>query len=129
VTAAVGTLAWHLEQLGEHPCCCLVGELQCGLWCGHDGEHVPHIPGGYLLMPPLLSPLGRLRWARGTCPVCSRPLRPKQTGAGRFWLREAAESGEFGLYVWQIDGGFTVSRVGLLWRFWSCGCEAFEVER
>jgi hypothetical protein len=122
VTAPVGSFEWHLEQLGEHPCCWVMDGEPCGLWCGHAGDHLPWVPGDYLSLTPLLNPLGWLRlvlarWPWLPCPVCS----DRTDGF--------PVPGVVGLHVWVFQPGGSVERSGRYWQFWPCGCEAFEVTR
>ena len=114
-------MAWHLEQLGEHGCCWLIRGEQCGLLCGHDGEHELFTPGQYLRMPRLLPPLGALRfdlarWPWKRCPMCSERV----DGVG---------FGDTGTHVWAFWDQDNVARRGGRWEFSPCGCEAFEADR
>jgi hypothetical protein len=117
-----GILAAHYAE--QHPCCWIVAPeyVQCGLWCGHDGAHLPYVPGEYLPVPEL-HPLDVLRltalspwrpWWLVTCPVCGTDTKS--------WLthREAGDLATF------VGGEWRVQRV-LWWRFQPCGCEAREV--
>lgn len=119
MSAPVGSFAWHLEQLGEHPCCWIVTEReQCGLWCGHDGECLPYVAGGYL-PEPLLHPLDLLRlrltpWWRWRCPLCGADVRR---------LDQEPEA------VARQDGDGWRESDEAAWRFWPCGCRAREVEQ
>ena len=124
MSSLAGSFAWHLEQLGDHGCCALVQDdghvVECGLLCGHDCDHQPWTPGEYLTLTPLLDPLGWLRftwahWLWRPCPVCSC----RTDGVP---VRSAA-----GLHVWHFGPDLVVERSGRSWKFWPCGCEAFEV--
>lgn len=114
----------HCEH--EHQCCWIVdGETQCGLWCGHDGDHTPHQIGEYLSAAmPVIHPLNMLRldilmragqWSRLRCPLC---------GAGRhpfgFTFGCEAPVGRF-----HADGRF--GGYESIWRFEPCGCEGREL--
>jgi hypothetical protein len=121
--AASSRSARHLELFVEHPCCYIVpgaeDVVQCGLWCGHDGAHLPYVPGAYLWLAPELHPLDALRlrlarWPwRMLCPVCA--------GTASSW-----EAKQAGLTVW-ILGGEQRAGYPTEWRFGPCGCEAREV--
>lgn len=120
MSANVGSFAWHLEQLGEHPCCWVVSQEMCGLWCGHGGEHLPFVPGAYLQLPYELGPLEVLRvrlsrWPWICCPVCGARVDL----FGRKWV---------GLVSWDVGDE---RRIGteISWEFRPCGCEAREVDR
>jgi hypothetical protein len=122
MSGAAGTFAWHLEQLGEHPCCWITDREQCGLWCGHDGDHLPYVPGQYLRLPPEVHPLDVLRfllsvwWQRGLpCPMCGQ--RTDDWTGGRM----SYES-------WHVGDERRAAPVAR-WQFWPCRCEAREVQR
>lgn len=122
MSAAVGTFEWHLEQLGQHPCCWVVAAgdkyRQCGLYCGHSGEHLSYVPGEYLFMPRRLDPLAGLRLQLARFPWCPCPV------CGRFvdgW------DALWGVHSWEIAPGDVRSERGWLRSFVPCGCEAFEV--
>ncbi len=112
-----------------HGCCWAFGDplyVMCGLWCGHQGEHVPYVPGGYLRLPPEMHPLEVLLfrivrrptawpwlWWGPSCPVCRRPVVDWDC----WWpQREGWQAGD----EW---------RIGLVatWRLRPCGCEAREL--
>lgn len=66
---------WEAHFANQHQCCRIADPTRyrrCGLWCGHDGDHVPYTPGDYL-QPPLLHPLDRIRLlflGDDRCPLC-----------------------------------------------------------
>jgi len=114
----------HYEH--EHQCCWIVdGETRCGLWCGHDGDHIPHQIGDYLtITTPVIHPLDMLRlnslmraeqWNRLRCPLC---------GAGQhsFGLTLDCEGLIGRFYDDEDHGGYE-----RLWRFEPCGCEGREI--
>lgn len=112
-------MAAHFAQ--EHRCCWIVELEQCGLWCGHDGDHLGYVPGGYL-PPPLIGPLdvlrvsGRFRVRR--CPVCGRT--PKH-----WWEFDASVESPVSAY--RRSGEDWQMTLESLWSFSPCGCEAREI--
>ena len=118
----MGSFEWHLEQLGEHACCWVVDSDLCGLWCGHKGDHLPYVPGQYLLLPAELHPLDELQlrlarwpWPGVRCPFCRRRV-------------EGWEAGPAVWTSWSV--GDEERRVlETTWRFWPCGCMGWEVGR
>lgn len=103
----------------QHSCCWIVELEQCGLWCGHDGEHVPFVPGDYL-SEPTVHPLDVLRlersrwpWRNLRCPLCRGKLDR--------WC-----AGPRGTVSRAVDGGWHLS-TETPWRFSPCGCEAREI--
>ncbi|MEU5596671.1 hypothetical protein [Streptomyces sp. NPDC020298] len=111
-----------------HQCCWIIdGDdyEHCGLWCDHDGDHVPYTPGAYL-PPPIISPLGllalqRCRWSCLVCPLCGRrgeyvscdpPFRVRRDGDGSTsWYEPDDGPGD----------------IEILWQFEPCGCEGREI--
>lgn len=128
MTAMVAALGHGRVQ---HQCCWYVdAERPCGLWCGHDGGHVPHV--GEYLPPPIISALWVLwfrqqamahAWKLLFCPLCgARPPQqrmPWEPGFEVFY-------GEEGLVfrAWRDVERITYERV---WRFEPCGCEGREL--
>jgi len=127
-----GTLAppSHLDP--PHQCCWVADPeecTQCGLWCGHDGDHVPYTPGDYLPAP-LLHPLdiaAIVLWGAKRCPLCKtsvefQPWANVVTG----WSCEGPTQ------VWRLTGP-PAWAVGpewqweYAWRFEPCGCEGREL--
>lgn len=115
------------SDLGQHACCFLVqagdNAVQCGLWCGHDEDHVPFVPGGYLpeqLLGPLQlpPPIRRVRFGPAVgmfvlCPMCAGPLSAWDCeGPGR---------------VARADGDGWRSELELQWSFDPCGCRGREI--
>ncbi len=118
----------HYEH--EHQCCWIVdGETQCGLRCGHDGDHTPHQIGDYLnLAPPIVHPLDMMRlnflvrtgqWRRLRCPLCGE-------GAGGPYYEFGLELDCEGL-VGSSYGGEDRFEYERLWRFVPCGCWGREI--
>lgn len=110
-----------------HSCCWIVstrdGAVQCGLYCGHDGDHLDYLPGEYL-PPPLLHPLDvlplyvssmRLPWWIIACPICGRQQHSWNVDM------EAAQ------LVGRRDGDGWRCESETWWRFEVCGCEAREL--
>lgn len=115
----------HLDP--PHQCCWIVddGYEQCGLWCGHDGDHIPYTPGIYL-PPPVIDPLTvlsvlRHRWGSGLlCPLCgARVDWPSREGPYRVHRDDGTVS-------W-FEPGDDPGSVELTWRFEPCGCEGREL--
>ena len=118
----------HFAQ--QHQCCWIVdGETRCGLWCGHDGDHVPYMPGEYLRAP-LLHPLDAVKllvWGIERCPLCGAsvafdPWANVVTGAYC----------EGPTCVWRLNGPRTwivgpESQWEYEWKFEPCGCEGREL--
>ncbi|MFC8676698.1 hypothetical protein ACFUEN_28935 [Streptomyces griseorubiginosus] len=119
-----GVLAAPHQLDPPHPCCWMVGEEACGLWCGHDGEHLPYAVGAYL-PPPTISPLWILRfqqqhaagaWLMWQCPLCGARPAP-DFGVDRGPDTEVHR-------VWEDQKQVTYE---LTWRFEPCGCEGREL--
>lgn len=112
--------AWAVHIADRHQCCWIVDYEQCGLWCGHDGEHLPFTPGVYL-PPPMLHPLDVLLLSRTVaprCPVCGIRLR-----LGDFdYEREVAHA-----FRHFEDGQWSEPELESELRFSPCGCEAREI--
>ncbi|MGW1744571.1 hypothetical protein ACWCRD_02915 [Streptomyces sp. NPDC002092] len=118
----------HYDQ--QHQCCVVAAEGdRCGLWCGHDADHVPYTPGDYLPTP-LLHPLdvaAILLWGFKRCPLCKasvafRPWGNVVTG----WYCEGPTQ------VWRLTGppAWVVGpewQWEYAWRFEPCGCEGREL--
>jgi hypothetical protein len=103
------TLAHHDVQ---HACCWLVGDgdavVQCGLWCGHDEDHLSLVPGEYLPVPLVLLLPGR----RGVCPLCGEKARAFGDGPFQVFRRDG-------------DGFRATTEVSV--RFVPCGCEGRQI--
>lgn len=126
--------AWDLHLANEHQCCWIVDPgkyTQCGLWCGHDGEHLPHV--GEYLPPPIISPLWVLQfrqqitahaWMLMSCPLCGarpparRTLPPWEPGL------EVECTPTLAYREW---GGHEQITQEVHWRFEPCGCEGREL--
>ncbi|MFI8535353.1 hypothetical protein ACIGMX_34550 [Streptomyces aquilus] len=119
-----GVLATPHPLDPPHACCWMAAEdNQCGLWCGHDGEHIPYVPGVYL--PPLIiSPLGLLPFQRGewpmACPLCGTRVSCAGFEAPLRVLRDGDGSAS---WFEPEDGDADVE---CAWRFEPCGCEGRE---
>ena len=106
----------HLDP--PHQCCWIADPdeyTQCGLWCGHDADHVPYTPGAYL-PPPLISPLDVL-------PVNLR--RPERCPLCQRWVD--VYSSEETLAFRDIGDGWREPEHEGTWRFEPCGCEGREL--
>ncbi|MFI9005092.1 hypothetical protein [Streptomyces sp. NPDC053541] len=91
----------------------VLGDALCGLDRGHDGDHLPYVPGGYL-PPPLLTPLdllGLVRQARPACPLCGARVTS-------IWC-----DGPVVVYRELEDVGSTECE----WSFGPCGCKGREI--
>lgn len=117
---AIADTIWQAHIADRHQCCWIADYGQCGLWCGHDGDHLPFTPGGYL-PPPMLHPLDILLLSRTRaprCPVCGIRLR----------------LGDFG-YEWEVthafrhfeDGQWGEPELEIDWWFGPCGHEVREI--
>jgi hypothetical protein len=112
-----------------HPCCWIAGGEDyepCGLWCGHDGDHTPYVPGAYLPPPiigplELLTPLRRSRWPHVICPLCQTPADQVSCGA-LFRVHRDSD----GSTSWN-EHGEGPGDSEYLWRFEPCGCEGREL--
>lgn len=97
-----------------HGCCAIIEDQQCGLWCGHDGDHTPHQIGDYL-PPPLLTPLDllalRLAEFLKNCPLCSATVETVDVGPSLVFR----------------EGHAFDSEMENEWFFWPCGCEGREL--
>jgi hypothetical protein len=113
-------LAAHTAR--QHPCCWLVDHnTQCGLWCGHGGDHTPHIVGDYLPDMPLIQPLHilslRLFWPgvrNRRCPLC---------GTTTACISQYDEGLVIRWYQEQTAG----THLEIEWSFDPCGCRAREL--
>jgi hypothetical protein len=103
----------------QHGCCWIVDYDRCGLWCGHDGDHLGYVPGNYL-PPPLIGPLDvlRVQFRVLRCPMCGRA--PK-----RRW--EFHASVERPVTACRGSGEDVQVTLEAQWRFSPCGCEAREI--
>jgi hypothetical protein len=114
----------HYEH--EHPCCWLLDvDTQCGLWCGHDGDHVPYTPGDYL-PPPIIGLLDLLRlqqrpWPHWVCPLCGAHADHISCDAPFSVQRDGD-----GNASWYAPGAIRVD-IECAWRFEPCGCEGREI--
>lgn len=119
MTVLSSTWAAHIAD--QHTCCWVVGDDRCGLWCGHDGDHLPYTPGDYLAEP-TLHPLDLLLpWqmrlpGAAHCPICGT--------ADRTW--GLCFSVEYGLIARQVGDEIHLSTEGI-WRFEPCGCVGREI--
>lgn len=101
-----------------HSCCWIVGGEDCepcGLWCGHDGDHIPYMPGAYL-PPPLIGPLDVLPVAlrtAGRCPLCRKRVDEYRA--------------EEMLAFRDVGDGWRGPEREIEWRFGPCGCEGREI--
>lgn len=122
--ALAAAKAEHMRLFdGEHYCCWVVDNEQCGLWCCHDGDHTADRIGDYLPMAmPIIHPLDMLRlqltpWRWWRCPMCG------------------TEPGDYGLgWVVKLEGVVGRGYGDALtcsterhWRFEPCGCEGREI--
>lgn len=113
----------HYER--EHQCCRIIDVgIQCGLWCGHGGDHLPYV--GEYLPPPSIGPLELLtlrrnRWPYFTCPLC----RTRADGFTCDALLRAQWDGD-GFASW-YEPGDGPDEVEYLWQFEPCGCEGREI--
>lgn len=120
-TARTTPGAWPQHYDIQHPCCATHtdGETRCGLWCGHNNEHIPYTPGEYLA-PQTLHPLTirqLLTAPRG--PLRDLPPCPICQAATYDWYCHWPPA-----LVWRSG---THPRTEVEWRFWPCGCEAREI--
>lgn len=94
MTLSADLRALHYEQ--QHQCCRIVSDYgQCGLWCGHDGEHLPYV--GEYLPSPIISPLWVLQFRQQimadalmlmSCPLCgARPPANRLPAIRLLWER------------------------------------------
>lgn len=115
MTVLSGTWAAHTAD--QHRCCWIVTADRCGLWCGHDGDHLPYTPGDYL-PEPILHPLDLLLRRPGVlrCPICG--------SVDKTW--GLCFGVEFGLISRQVGDEIHLSTEGI-WRFEPCGCEGREI--
>jgi len=123
---AVDTRAesWAAHIAHQHWCCWVVGDDPCGLWCGHDGEHLPYAPGDYLSAP-IVDPIAmwrlrdfRVPAALKRCPICG--------SAGDRWGFGLGIDCSTGLISRQVGDEIHLSTEAI-WRFWPCGCEGREI--
>ncbi|MFF7881034.1 hypothetical protein ACH40F_07850 [Streptomyces sp. NPDC020794] len=123
----------HYEH--EHQCCWIFdSETQCGLWCGHDGEHLPHV--GEYLPPPIVSPVWVLQfrqqmmaraWVFMRCPLCgARPPAVRPPASRLLWERgfEVECTPMLACREWE---GYEQITQEMQWRFEPCGCEGREM--
>ena len=120
-----GVLATPHPDDPPHPCCWLIDQDgRCGVWCSHEGEHIPYVPGAYL-PPPIISPLGLLPFQRGewplVCPLCSARTNYPSFEAPFRVLRQGDGSTS---WFEPKDGDVDVE---CAWRFEPCGCEGREL--
>lgn len=106
-----------------HSCCWIVGGEDCGpcgLWCGHDGEHVPYTPGAYL--PPSIISLSSFRVGPNfTCPLCAASAN-HVVAEGPF---RVARDGDGSASWYELGDG--PGDVEILYQFGPCGCEGREI--
>ena len=95
-------------------CLRILDDGVCELDRGHDGDHLPYVPG-YYLPAPIITPLDLLHlphWPRRTtCLLCRRPVY--------------SLSSEGPTLVFREDTG--TSDVEYEWRFGPCGCTGREI--
>ncbi|MFI1030746.1 hypothetical protein [Streptomyces sp. NPDC020951] len=86
----------------------------CELDRGHDGDHLPYVPGCYL-PPPLITPLDLLHLAhwplRTACLLCGRRVDAVSCDGPTLTFREGDGRGD----------------VECEWRFGPCGCVGREL--
>jgi hypothetical protein len=124
VTMMVAALGHGFE---EHQCCWYAdADNPCGLWCGHDGDHAPYMPGAYL-PPPIISPLDLLalqlgQWPHLACPLCR--ARTDAVSCDRAF--HVARDGD-GNVTWYEREADSPGDIEQAWRFNPCGCEARQL--
>lgn len=95
-------------------CGWILDDGACELDRGHDGDHLPYVPGCYL-PPPLVTPLDLLRplhWLLGTtCPLCGGKANAVSCEGPVLVFREDDQQG-----VLECE-----------WRFGPCGCTGREI--
>lgn len=119
MTHAVDFRALHYEH--QHQCCWIINnEDQCGLWCGHDGNHAPYTPGIYL-PPPIISPHALLLTPRFACPLCHADFSYDDGEGPLRVVRDG--NGNAACYAPSSGPG----DIEILWQFHPCGCEGREL--
>lgn len=103
----------HLPLFGT-TCYRVLDDGVCELDRGHDGDHLPYVPGDYL-PPPLVTPLDLLHlphWPRRTtCLLCGRRVNSVSCEGPTLVTREDDDQGA----------------LECEWRFGPCGCTGREI--
>lgn len=95
-------------------CLRVLDEGVCELDRGHEGDHLPFVPGGYL-PPPLITPLDLLRWEPygpgAVCLLCGQRIVAASCEGPTLTFREGDDQG-----LLECE-----------WRFGPCGCVGREI--
>lgn len=112
----------HFPLFGTR-CLRILDDGVCELDRGHDGGHLPYVPGDYL-PPPLITPLDLLHlrhWPRSSaCPLCGQPVNSVSCEGPTVAYRGTLARGDGAI---EMAGGETEFE----WRFGPCGCVGREI--